>query len=112
MISCKAIEFDSVSKTYSRAAKRKLLRSHLAEWFRSPEQETFYALKDVSFVMETGESVAIIGANGAGKSTLLSLVAQLSFPNKGQVTVNGRVAALLELGSGFHPDLTGSENIR
>jgi ABC-type polysaccharide/polyol phosphate transport system ATPase subunit len=62
--------------------------------------------------MEHGESLAVVGTNGAGKSTLLSLVAGLVPPDRGTVDVNGRVAALLELGSGFHPDLSGVENVR
>jgi ABC-type polysaccharide/polyol phosphate transport system ATPase subunit len=66
----------------------------------------------VSFTVEHGESVAIVGGNGAGKSTLLSLVAGLTEPDGGRVIVNGRVAPLLELGVGFHPELTGAENIR
>ncbi|HLG95886.1 MAG TPA: ABC transporter ATP-binding protein [Bryobacteraceae bacterium] len=74
--------------------------------------EPFYALKNVSFRMEPGESIAVIGSNGAGKSTLLSLLAGLVPPDSGTVQVNGRVAALLELGSGFHHDLTGAENVR
>jgi ABC-type polysaccharide/polyol phosphate transport system ATPase subunit len=65
----------------------------------------------VSFSLEEGESLAIIGSNGAGKSTLLSLSAGLTLPDQGAVQVNGRIAALLELGSGFHPDLTGAENL-
>ena len=69
-------------------------------------------MKQVSFRLERGESMAVVGSNGAGKSTLLSLVAGLAEPSEGRVTVNGRVAALLELGSGFHPDLTGAENLR
>jgi ABC-type polysaccharide/polyol phosphate transport system ATPase subunit len=72
----------------------------------------FYALKDVSFHLEQGESMAVIGRNGAGKSTLLGVAAGLCEPSEGSVAVRGRVAALLELGSGFHPDLTGVENIR
>src|SRR5205807_4501789 len=71
----------------------------------------FYALKNVSFEIESGNSVAIIGSNGAGKSTLLSLIYGLAKPSEGTITVNGKVAALLELGSGFHPDLTGAENL-
>ena len=74
--------------------------------------ERFYALKNVSFDLEEGQGLAVIGANGAGKSTLLGLVAGLATPDSGTVRVNGRIAGLLELGSGFHPDLTGSENIR
>jgi ABC-type polysaccharide/polyol phosphate transport system ATPase subunit len=73
--------------------------------------EPFYALRNVSFELGHSETVAIIGPNGAGKSTLLSMVAGLSFPDEGTVAVNGRVAALLELGAGFHGDLTGVENI-
>jgi ABC-type polysaccharide/polyol phosphate transport system ATPase subunit len=61
--------------------------------------------------VEEGESLAVVGPNGAGKSTLLGLVAGLAKPDEGEVSVNGRVAALLELGSGFHPDLTGTENV-
>ena len=106
-----AVTFESVSKIYSRSTGRKLLRSHVEGWFGRQPREPFYALKKVSFTLDHCESVAILGANGAGKSTLLSMVAGLSYPNEGRVTVNGRVAALLELGSGFHPDLTGAENI-
>jgi ABC-type polysaccharide/polyol phosphate transport system ATPase subunit len=107
-----AVVFENVSKIYTRAAGRKLLRSHLETFFgRRTPREPFYALKNVSFTLDHCESVAIIGPNGAGKSTLLSMVAGLSFPSQGVVNVHGRVAALLELGTGFHPDLTGSENI-
>jgi ABC-type polysaccharide/polyol phosphate transport system ATPase subunit len=107
-----AIEFRNVSKIYSRNTGRKLIRSHVQGWLRPREHKNaFYALRDVSFALDHSESVAILGPNGAGKSTLLSLVAGISFPNQGSVDVNGRVAALLELGSGFHPDLTGAENV-
>lgn len=105
------IEFQNVSKTFSRHAGRMLLRGHLSRFLREFRGERFYALKRVSFRVEHGESVAIIGPNGAGKSTLLSMVAGLCRPDEGSVAVNGRIAALLELGSGFHPDLTGIENI-
>ena len=89
-----------------------MLRGHVADRLRRRKRETFQALKHVSFQLDRGESLAVVGSNGAGKSTLLSLVARLAEPTEGRVTVNGRVAALLELGSGFHPDLTGSENLQ
>jgi lipopolysaccharide transport system ATP-binding protein len=105
------IEFRSVSKIFHRHTGPKLIRHHFRDWFRRDPQRDFYALKDVSFRIGEGERVAIIGRNGAGKSTLLSLVCGLSTPEKGRVDVTGRVAALLELGAGFHPDLTGAENV-
>ena len=76
---------------------------------RHPQR--FYALKNISFHVARGEGLAVVGHNGAGKSTLLGLVAGLAQPDTGRVAVNGRVVALLELGSGFHPDLTGAENV-
>ena len=104
------IEFQGVSKSFPHAAGRMLLRAQLLKWFGG-RTERFFALRDVSFNMGEGESLAVIGRNGAGKSTLLSLVAGLALPDGGRVKVQGRVAALLELGSGFHPDLTGAENV-
>lgn len=88
-----------------------LLRSLLFNRVRSNSSSQFYALKDISFQIRDGETVGVVGRNGAGKSTLLSLVAGISYPDQGKVTVDGRVAALLELGSGFHGDLTGRENV-
>jgi ABC-type polysaccharide/polyol phosphate transport system ATPase subunit len=105
------IEFSGVSKSFVRNARRQLLAGHVQDWFRRRRKERFYALKDVTFAVEAGESVAVVGSNGAGKSTLLGLVAGLAVPETGRVRVSGRVAALLELGSGFHADLTGRENI-
>lgn len=105
------IKFEQVSKSFLRSSSRMLLRSMLVERFRNNGKSTFYALKNVSFTIHEGETVGVIGRNGAGKSTLLSLVAGISYPDAGKVTVQGRVAALLELGSGFHPDLTGVENV-
>jgi len=106
------IEFHNVSKSYHRHAGQMLLRNHLTQFLQRERLERFFALKHVSFTLERGESLAVIGSNGAGKSTLLGLVAGLSKPDEGAVRVNGQVAALLELGSGFHPDLTGRENVR
>ena len=106
------IAFHGVSKTFSRHAGQMLLRHHIIQFFKRERQERFYALKNVSFALEKGESLAVVGPNGAGKSTLLSLVAGLCKPDEGEVTVTGRTAGLLELGSGFHPDLTGRENVR
>jgi ABC-type polysaccharide/polyol phosphate transport system ATPase subunit len=102
-----AVEFRNVSKIFHRHTGKLLLRYRLKQLFTSEVGEPFYALKNVSFRMEHGESLAVIGPNGAGKSTLLGLAAGLALPDEGRVSVNGRVAALLELGSGFHTDLTG-----
>jgi ABC-type polysaccharide/polyol phosphate transport system ATPase subunit len=105
------IEFQNVSKWFPHSTGRQLLRTHIARWFGRVHNEPFYALRNVSFQLGQGESLAVVGSNGAGKSTLLSLAAGLTLPDEGTVRVNGRIAALLELGSGFHPDLTGAENL-
>jgi ABC-type polysaccharide/polyol phosphate transport system ATPase subunit len=108
----RAIEFQGVSKSFQRHTGRLLMRHRLVKWLRGQHKERFYALKNVSFELEEGEGLAVVGPNGAGKSTLLGLVAGLAVPDTGSVAVKGRIAALLELGSGFHPDLTGAENVR
>jgi ABC-type polysaccharide/polyol phosphate transport system ATPase subunit len=105
------ISLENVSIIFRQRRDRMLLRDHLREVVRKMPQDGFYALHDVGFKVERGESLGIIGANGAGKSTLLSLLAGLVPPDKGAVRVEGRVGALLELCSGFHPDLTGRENL-
>ena len=107
----KAIVCENVWKTFRLHTGQKLLRHHLASWFGKDQAHQFHALKGVSFEVAKGEGLALIGSNGAGKSTLLSVVSGLAAPEKGSVKVNGRIAALMELGSGFHPDLTGAENV-
>jgi ABC-type polysaccharide/polyol phosphate transport system ATPase subunit len=79
--------------------------------FRRPVREEFWALKGVDLTVQAGEAVALVGRNGAGKSTVLEVVAGTIHPTEGTVRVTGRVAALLDLGAGFHADLTGRENI-
>ena len=106
------LECHSVTKRFRRQQGPRLLRAHIVDLFKPKRNEWFYALRNVSFQVRAGESVAVIGPNGAGKSTLLSLLTGLANPDSGSLSVNGRVAALLELGSGFHGDLTGVENVR
>ncbi len=111
----KIIDCRNVSKIYHRHAGQLLLRSYISGMFQrrlaGTRSDKFYALRDVSFTVNDGESIAVIGANGAGKSTLLSIVSGLSVPDEGDIDVRGRVAPLLTLGAGFHPDLTGAENL-
>ena len=90
--------------------KPNTLKERLA--FLHKTKKTYHeVLNDVSLTVKKGESVALIGVNGSGKSTLLKLMTKIIYPNKGNITVNGKLTSLLELGAGFHPDFTGRENI-
>lgn len=86
------------------------LKDKVLFWNRN-KYEVRWVLEDISFAVKKGESIGIIGKNGSGKSTLLKLLTKIIYPNKGSINMKGRVAGLLELGAGFHPDLSGRDNI-
>src|ERR687894_178954 len=112
-----AIEVINVSKVYRRYARRKqfatlksaLLKGSLIRDLQP--DETFPALRGVTFSVPKGCTYGVVGRNGSGKSTLLKCVAGITRPNEGAVTVNGRISALIELGAGFHPEISGRENV-
>jgi lipopolysaccharide transport system ATP-binding protein len=112
-----AIVVDRVTKLYRVGQQshystvREKLESLPARWRRRQVMPTLAALNDVSFAVKEGEVLGIIGANGAGKSTLLKLLARITAPTSGTLRIRGRLGALLEIGTGFHPELTGRENI-
>src|SRR5918998_800823 len=87
------------------------LRRLSGDGARAPKSQTIWALHDVSFEVRPGETVGFVGRNGAGKSTLLKILSRVTKPTSGEAALYGRVASLLEVGTGFHPDLTGRENV-
>jgi len=112
-----AISVEKLSKRYELGGLHETqLRDQLVRLLRLPfgkrhPKEVLWALSDVSFSAEQGEVVGIIGRNGAGKSTLLKILSKITYPTSGKIRIRGRVAALLEVGAGFHEELTGRENI-
>jgi ABC-type polysaccharide/polyol phosphate transport system ATPase subunit len=109
------LKFDHVSKRYliqqesEEDGTHGVLTRKLLTLLR--RREEFWAVNDVSFVVERGESLGIIGHNGAGKSTILKMLSSITAPSSGEITINGRLSGLIEVGSGFHPELSGRENV-
>jgi ABC-type polysaccharide/polyol phosphate transport system ATPase subunit len=106
-----SIRVEGVSKRFSLFHERPRSLKEAVTLGRRRIYDEFWALQDVSFQVRPGETLGIIGANGSGKSTLLKCLARILTPDRGSIAVNGRVGALLELGAGFHPELTGRENV-
>lgn len=114
-----SIIFEHVSKSYQLGASRTSLREAINQIPRKvfkrdssqTDDQLLWALDDVNFQVEPGEVLGVIGPNGAGKSTMLKLLSKITFPTRGHIQTHGRMAALIELGAGFHPDLSGRENI-
>ena len=108
-----AIEFDHVSKRY-RLGTLGSLRGTFSSWLskgRGSERNILWALRDLSFQLSPGESLGLIGPNGSGKTTTLKLLSHITQPTSGRIVAHGRVSSLIELGAGFHPELTGRDNI-
>jgi ABC-type polysaccharide/polyol phosphate transport system ATPase subunit len=107
------IEVENLTKIFKVLHRERSLKSAVLKWarFRFPQRQEFAALKDITLRVPKGQAIGIIGRNGSGKSTLLTLLAGIYRPTSGSVQVRGRIASLLELGAGFHPEFTGLENI-
>jgi lipopolysaccharide transport system ATP-binding protein len=106
------IQFQHVSKKYQLGSEHpRSLQEVFVQRHLRGKRQTFWALHDISFAIDSGEQVALIGMNGSGKSTILKLMSRVIDPTSGSLATHGRIAGLLELGTGFHPDLTGRENI-
>lgn len=109
----RAVQYETLRESLMVAARGALqrMRHPLTPDRTGVDVETFWALRDIDLTIEAGDRVGIIGANGAGKSTLLKVLSRITEPSAGRVTLHGRVASLLEVGTGFHPELSGRENI-
>src|SRR5690349_23542870 len=104
------IEFNQVSKKY--LIRKPSTNGDNSRWRKLFNRRTdFWAVRNLNFTVERGEALGIIGHNGAGKSTVLKLLSSITAPTSGEIVVDGRLAALIEIGSGFHPELTGRENV-
>ena len=106
-----SIEVEHVTKQFTMQYHRTLKQIAVASVKRLPLQEKFFAVDDVSFTVEQGESVGLMGLNGSGKSTLLKIINGVMSPDTGTVRTRGRIAGLIATGAGFHPQMTGRENL-